>query len=162
MQAAFQSGVDNAVSKTINLPTEASSEMVADVYPPGILPRPERHLSLSLWQPRRSGPPAWSGRGTLRKRTCLEVRPLSLQVVVLSIDWKLPSPRPILGTIHSSHCSAIRLLPGSSLPRRRPLWVCLPRAHGAACTGSRSAANHRGIQSSGGVESGPPLLSCYQ
>jgi ribonucleoside-diphosphate reductase alpha chain len=32
MQATFQSGVDNAVSKTIHLPTEASSQMVADVY----------------------------------------------------------------------------------------------------------------------------------
>ncbi|HXZ05911.1 MAG TPA: hypothetical protein VEH81_13835, partial [Ktedonobacteraceae bacterium] len=32
MQAAFQSGVDNAVSKTVNLPTEASPDVVADVY----------------------------------------------------------------------------------------------------------------------------------
>jgi ribonucleoside-diphosphate reductase alpha chain len=32
MQAAFQAGVDNAVSKTINLPTEASPDMVADIY----------------------------------------------------------------------------------------------------------------------------------
>lgn len=32
MQAAFQAGVDNAVSKTINLPGEASPEVVAEVY----------------------------------------------------------------------------------------------------------------------------------
>jgi ribonucleoside-diphosphate reductase alpha chain len=32
MQAAFQAGVDNAVSKTINLPTEASLDVVANVY----------------------------------------------------------------------------------------------------------------------------------
>lgn len=32
MQAAFQAGVDNAVSKTINLPTEASPDVVANVY----------------------------------------------------------------------------------------------------------------------------------
>lgn len=32
MQAAFQASVDNAVSKTINLPIEASPEVVAKVY----------------------------------------------------------------------------------------------------------------------------------
>jgi ribonucleoside-diphosphate reductase alpha chain len=32
MQAAFQAEVDNAVSKTINLPSEASTEVVADIY----------------------------------------------------------------------------------------------------------------------------------
>lgn len=32
MQAAFQTGVDNAVSKTINLPAEASPDVVASVY----------------------------------------------------------------------------------------------------------------------------------
>lgn len=32
VQAAFQSGVDNAVSKTINLPTETSPELVAAIY----------------------------------------------------------------------------------------------------------------------------------
>lgn len=32
MQAAFQAEVDNAVSKTINLPGEASAELVAEVY----------------------------------------------------------------------------------------------------------------------------------
>ncbi len=32
MQAAFQTGVDNAVSKTVNLPTEASPDAVASVY----------------------------------------------------------------------------------------------------------------------------------
>ncbi|HLG75970.1 MAG TPA: hypothetical protein VKX46_06120 [Ktedonobacteraceae bacterium] len=32
MLVAFQVSVDNAVSKTINLPVEASSEVVADVY----------------------------------------------------------------------------------------------------------------------------------
>lgn len=32
IQAAFQSGVDNAVSKTVNVPTEASPEVVANVY----------------------------------------------------------------------------------------------------------------------------------
>jgi ribonucleoside-diphosphate reductase alpha chain len=32
IQVAFQAEVDNAVSKTINLPTEASSEVVAQIY----------------------------------------------------------------------------------------------------------------------------------
>lgn len=32
MQAAFQAGVDNAVSKTINLPTEATPSVVAEIY----------------------------------------------------------------------------------------------------------------------------------
>lgn len=32
IQAAFQAGVDNAVSKTINLPTEASRGVVAEIY----------------------------------------------------------------------------------------------------------------------------------